>query len=95
MSEFQVITLILTVMTLLFLPMLGLLFRITIKWTKIEAKIGELTDDMSKLVADKDKTHKDMLEQMREDRNATNTRLRWLEETLWGRSGGKGKHNAL
>jgi hypothetical protein len=41
--------------------------------------------DLDKLVADKDATHKEILAQMREDRRATDTRLRWLETNLWAR----------
>jgi hypothetical protein len=45
---------------------------------------------MKKLVADKDRTHAAMLEQMKEDRTATNRRLEFLER-LWIERGNNGR----
>lgn len=42
---------------------------------------------MRQLVENKDRIHAEMLGQMREDRQATDRRLRWLEEYLWRRGG--------
>lgn len=73
-------------LTLIFLvmsAMLGTLVRVVAKWTRTEDKISNLAEDMQDLVKDKDRVHSEMLAQMREDRSATDRRLRWLEEHLW------------
>ncbi len=86
----QLLALILTSMAVIFIPLLALMVRIVSKWTKVETKLDVLVEDMKGIVADKDKTHSEMLKQMSDDRRATDRRLRWLEETLW-----KGSRNAL
>lgn len=78
-----------TILAILLIPAIGLLIRIVVKWTRTEARLEDLADDMRKLVNDKDQTHREMLGQMREDRQATDRRLRWLEEYLWRRGGGE------
>lgn len=65
------------------IPAIGLMFRLVIKWTKTEARLEELSKDMRELVDSKDRIHSEMLGQMREDRAATDRRLRWLEENIW------------
>jgi K+ transporter len=40
---------------------------------------------LERIVAREDQTHKEIVEQMREDRRATNERLTWLERNLWSR----------
>lgn len=69
---------------------LGLLVRIAIKWTRNEEKIATVAESITELVRDKDKTHQDIVNQMREDRNATNERLTWLERNLWRKLGPEG-----
>jgi hypothetical protein len=64
-----------------------LVLRVVIKWTKTEAKLEALAQDMRELVEAKDKIHREMYTTMREDRAATDKRLRWLEENLWGKRG--------
>lgn len=73
---------IITVLSLFVIPAIALLIRMAIKWTKIEADVRALVGDVKKLVADKDRTHAAMLDQMKEDRVATNRRLEFLEH-LW------------
>jgi hypothetical protein len=73
-------------LSLLFLvltTLLGVTVRATVKWTRSQDRIQMLADDMKELIVDKDKVHNEMLAQMREDRSATDRRLRWLEEHLW------------
>jgi hypothetical protein len=65
--------------------LLGFIIRITRKWTQTEDRLDNLIGDVKELIVDKDKTHNEMLATMREDRQATDRRLRWLEETLWRR----------
>lgn len=81
------ITTAISVLAIMLIPAIGLLIRIVVKWTRTEAKLEELADDMRKLVENKDRIHAEMLGQMREDRKATDRRLRWLEEFLWRRGG--------
>lgn len=57
--------------------------RLSSRWATMETKLGGLIERVEKLVQDKESTHRDMLAQMRSDRDATNQRLRWLEEHLW------------
>lgn len=82
----MVVSIILSVIGIVFIPLLITLIRVTVKWTKVEAKLDELARDMRDLVESKDKVHTDMIRSMSEDRDATNRRLRWLEEHIWRNS---------
>jgi uncharacterized membrane protein len=84
MSGFQLATFILSIVTLVLIPAVLVLLRGAVRWTKVEDKLDRMVGRMEELVKDKDQTHAEILTQMREDRNATNRRLRWLEENLWG-----------
>jgi hypothetical protein len=55
----------------------------------IDVQLATLVRDVDRLVRDKDRTHAEMLGQMRDDRAVTDRRLRWLETHLWtkGRTG--------
>lgn len=70
----------LTVFSVLLLPLLVLMFRGVMKWTRTEDKLAELVNDVRELVDAKDKTHAAMLDQMRADRESTDKRLRFIEE---------------
>lgn len=48
-------------------------------------RLNQIGRDIQKLVADKDKTHAEILEQIKFDRNATNERLTYLERRVWGK----------
>jgi hypothetical protein len=82
-GQFQLLTIILSFLAVVFIPTMILLVRGAIKWTRVETKLSEVADDLKQIVIDKDKVHQEMLSQMREDRDATNLRLRWLEENQW------------
>lgn len=75
-----------SVVGILLIPLIVLMFRIVVNATRLEDKVQNIADDLTELVKDKDKTHAEILTQMREDRQATNTRLRWLEENLWNKA---------
>jgi hypothetical protein len=77
---------ILTVFSVLLLPALAILIRGAVKWTRTEDQLAILVGDVGQLVADKDKVHAEILEQMRIDRDATDRRLRYIEE-FWMDSG--------
>jgi hypothetical protein len=79
----------LSFLSVLVIPLLVLIVRIAVKLTQSQDKLTVIASDLEKLVADKDKVHAEMLAAMRDDRNATNRRLRWLEENVWvGKRGG-------
>lgn len=83
MTHFETYTLILSLAAIVIIPLIVLLIRITQKWTRVEGKLETLANNMDKLVKDKDAIHTEMISQMRDDRKATDRRLRWLEEHLW------------
>lgn len=89
-SALQEIGLIVSILAVIVIPFMIALIRITIKWTRIEERLNELTADMKELVENKDKVHSDIINTMSNDREATNRRLRWVEEHIW-----KGSRNAL
>lgn len=89
MTPDQRLTLILSAIGILVLPTLVFIVRATVKWTRVESKLEDVADDLKKIVEDKDRVHRDILQQMADDRNATNLRLRWLEEHLWKQDMGK------
>jgi hypothetical protein len=77
------LTISISLVGVILIPLLILTFKIIRKGTIIEQNQINLIEDVKKLVQDKDKVHAEMLSQMREDRMATDRRLRWLEEHLW------------
>lgn len=82
----QLLALILSAMAVIFIPLMVMLYHGIVKWTRVESKLEELTNDIRELVADKEKTHAAMIDTMSKDRDATDRRLRWLEENIWKRS---------
>lgn len=84
------LALILSAIGIIFIPLLVVLIRGIVKWTRVEDKLDELVKDMGQLIRDKDETHNAIIKQMGDDRRATDKRLRWLEENVW-----KGRHNAV
>ena len=62
---------------------IGILWRMSAKWTNAIDRLEVIEKHVKEVVDDKNRVHREMLDQMREDRNATNDRLRWLEQNLW------------
>lgn len=89
MTGFEWTTVALSVLTLIVVPLAAVVVRLIIRLTRREDKLDRLVDDVRKLVEDKDRIHGEMYRTMRDDRAATDRRLRWLEENLWknGRRG--------
>lgn len=85
MTTDQRLTLLVTFIGILVIPSIVLSARAIVKWTKVEMRLDSLVTDVRKLVEDKDKVHREMITQMREDRSVTDRRLRWLEEHIWSR----------
>lgn len=83
MSAYQITTLILSIVATLLIPLVVFLVRGAMKWTRVEAKMDHAIHELKLITNDKDKVHQEIYVQMREDRAATDRRLRWLEEHLW------------
>jgi hypothetical protein len=49
----------------------------------LEVRIGTMARDLDQLVRDQHDDRAEMLSAMRDDRAATDRRLRWLETNLW------------
>lgn len=86
MSPLEWYGVVVTGSTVIVVPLVAMLIRGSIKWTRLENKLDGVIDDVRELVISKDKVHLLIMEDMRTDREATNKRLRWLEEYLWTRS---------
>lgn len=80
---------ILSVIAVLMIPLIRLIWGAGQKQQQIEDKQVELIKNMERLIADKDAVHREIIQTIREDREATNKRLRWLEENLWNSRRGK------
>lgn len=87
MTSFEWITLMLSVLAVVVIPLIAVLVRGVVKWTRIEGKVDALAVDLKEFMMDKEKAHTLIYSQMKDDRDATNRRLRWLEEHLWKGSG--------
>lgn len=70
-------------MGIIVIPTLILVVRAAIRWKGVEDRMNSVANDLGDIVRDKDRIHAEMIAQMREDRKATDRRLRWLEENLW------------
>jgi len=60
------------------------------RWARTEERLEELISDVKELVENKDQAHRLIMETIKDDREATNRRLRWLEEHLWRRDRNSG-----
>lgn len=94
MTNDQRFSILILLITLFFGTGLGFIIRASMRWARVEIRLDEVCADVSLLTSNKDKVHSEMVEnmslvhrdisnQMREDRAATNQRLRWLEENVW------------
>jgi hypothetical protein len=87
---YQGASLLLSVIVFMVVPLIVAVIRSNVRWSKVEGKVDTVIRDLDrmvksqeKLVEDKDKVHSAMLDTIRDDRRATDRRLRWLEENLW------------
>lgn len=79
------LTLAVSVVGVLLIPLGILLFRVVVRATEDRDELRHIRTDLGELVKDKDRVHLEMLRQMSADREATDKRLRWLEEHLWAK----------
>lgn len=89
MKMTTLLSIIISIVGVIVIPTVILAFRAAVRWKGIEDKLGQVVNDMREIVEDKNRVHSELVIQMREDRDATNRRLRWLEENLW--NGKKGR----
>lgn len=68
---------------------LGLAVRGAVRWARAEDRIADVAQDLAKRVLESDRAHREIVEQMREDRKATNERLTYLERHAWPRASGR------
>lgn len=71
------------------IPSFALNWRMAVRWTRVESKLEQVVENMEHLVQDKDRVHLAIQTEIKDDRRATNLRLRWLEENLWKKGGGE------
>jgi hypothetical protein len=85
MSRGELLAIIISVLSVLILPALALLVRITIKWQRVEDRLTEITGDLTQIVKDKSDAHKALFDLIRSQTKATDERIRWLEQNFWNR----------
>lgn len=73
MTHYEVTSVLLGIIGVLLIPVLGLLWRTAVKWTR-------LSDDVKHIVETNDAAHRDIVNQMAHDRQSADQRLRYLEE---------------
>jgi hypothetical protein len=78
-THFEITTVGLTVIGVLLIPLLGIATRAMVKWIRTEDRLDVLVRDVRTLVTDEKAVHKEMSDQMKYDRDATNKRLIYLE----------------
>ena len=71
------------VVSIILLPFLIMLFRLTIQGTKLVDRVGNIEADLKDSIQNQTRSSEAIYSQMRDDRLANNQRLRWLEENLW------------
>ena len=86
----SLIEVILSIIAVLLIPLIRLVYKAGQNQQRIEDKQVNLVESMEKqnagmqkLIADKDAVHREIMQTIREDRAATDKRLRWLEENVW------------
>ena len=84
MTEYETLSLVLGILSVVLIPLGWVVIRGLVKWVRVENKLDNVISRMEELVKDKDVVHREIVNQMREDRKATNERLQWLERHAWG-----------
>lgn len=83
MTPYEIISAALALVAVVLIPLLALVIRVVVKMTRTDDKLTAIADSVTRLVKDKDAVHAEIITQMREDRKATDERLRWLERNVW------------
>lgn len=74
-----ILSFILSAISVLLIPLLVMIWRGAQKWTRVEIKLDNAIDRLDDIVEGKDKVHQALYEQIKTDREATNSRLTYLE----------------
>jgi hypothetical protein len=74
------------------IPILGFLITISVQWGGLRSDLRSINKDLIEIVKDKDDMQHSILDQMKVDREATDRRLRWLEENVWRNRGSSKDH---
>lgn len=82
-GQIQLLGIILSALTVIFIPLMVMLYRGIVKWTRTEDKLNELIVDMKSLIDEKDTTHREIASVIERTAKALDIRLRWLEEHKW------------
>lgn len=91
----EFITIGLGIVSVVIVPSMVLAIRSAVKWARLESKVEEVVTDLKELVDNKDTTHREivnnmekmytaLINRMSSEREATDKRLRYLEERYWG-----------
>lgn len=84
-TPFEYFSVAIAIVTVLLIPLVVLLIRGAVKWTRVEGKLDGAIVKLGEIVQSKDRDHAELAAQMREDRKATDERLRRLEDHVWPR----------
>lgn len=79
-THYDITNIVLTIIAVILIPGVALLVRGTMKWTHTSDKIDNMANSMEQIVTNNDAAHQAIINQMTNDREATNRRLRWFEE---------------
>lgn len=78
------------VLTTLLIAIVGAIWTMVVfvakgaaRWARTEQRLENLIIQVDKRTEQTDATHREIVTTIRQDRAATDSRLRWLEETLW------------
>lgn len=96
MSTYEYISIFVALLGVFLIPASVLLYRAIVKWTRTESRLDHIAETLDRLMRDKDETHRQIVkqmaenmaaiqQQMKDDRQATNDRLTWLEHNLWNK----------
>lgn len=79
---YEILSIILTGMGVLLIPLIIVLIRVTVRWTRTENTLATLVSQVKEHSDSCQQVHAEMFKQMRLDREATNQRLYYLEK-IW------------
>lgn len=79
----EVFTVVLATISVIVAPLMVMIIRMAVKWTRVEEKLNTVVGELREIVGNGDRVHLAIMDEIRRDRDATNQRLRWLEEYLW------------
>lgn len=70
-------------LSVIVIPFFVVLWKTSARWTTMDMRMAQMNTELRALVNDKERAHSTLLDQITRDREATNMRLRYLEEHAW------------